>query len=68
MQEGVILDEMVPMIEHICENQLLDIDWIGYAEATNAAKIYKKLKKYSGKYVSHFCLGRLKTFLDGSPQ
>lgn len=68
MQEGMILHEMVPMIESICQKELLDIDWVGYADASNAAMIYKKLEKYSGTYVSHFRLGGRKTFLDGSPQ
>ncbi len=67
-QEGMLVQEMVPLYQALCQGQRLKLDVVGYASWEEAEGIYRTLAAHTGRYLGRFKLGGYKIFLDGSPQ
>lgn len=65
VQEGMLVREMIPLYQAMFREDLLRLDVVGYAALSDQAAVYDALR---GTSCSHFRLGGLKIFLDGSPQ
>lgn len=68
IQEGMLVGQLLPLYRMLLDKKLLKLDVVGYADAKEAVSILSALAPYRRKYQSHFKLGGLKIFLDGSPQ
>lgn len=68
VQEGMLPKELVPLYQALCQQDLLTLDVVGYADAAQADTIDQALAPYRGQYCHNFRLGGYKIFLDGSPQ
>lgn len=68
IQDGMIVDQMVPLYKMLLGNHLLKLDLVGYPGAENSQKFMKEFSHCIKTYQSRFKIGGYKIFLDGSPQ
>lgn len=68
LQDGMIVKQMIPLIELMLTNNAFELDVVGYPEIKEADEIYGMLKMADHGYYKRFRLGGYKMILDGSPQ
>ena len=68
VQEGMVVSDMLPMLQEVIRNDKLFLDVVAYADWKEEDRIYRELSGYEGEYRNHFRLGGYKMILDGSPQ
>lgn len=68
VQEGMIIDQLVPMYQSLLQSGILKLDVIGYVDAAKDENVREAFAEHSQNYKDHFRLGGYKIFLDGSPQ
>lgn len=68
VQEGMMVDSLIPLYKTLLEQRLLRLDIVGFpgrdAEAAFSSAFPRAVKSYD----NHFKIGGMKIFLDGSPQ
>lgn len=65
-QEGMMVDEMAGLYQHLVEQNMLKLDIVGYADMEGGNQLISEFGEDG--YVNHFRMGGYKIFLDGSPQ
>lgn len=68
IQEGLVVDEMLPLYQKIVESGILKLDVVGYLDMKGAGKFLEAMGKHREGFLRHFKIGGYKIFLDGSPQ
>ena len=68
VQEGYMVSQMIPMYQMLLQNKMLKLDLVGYPDIESYEEFCRLFKESVKKYDSHFKIGGLKMFLDGSPQ
>ncbi len=68
IQEGFMVDQLVPLYQALLENNLLKLDLVAYPGADDYEKISKIFPTHIKDYDNHLRIGGIKIFLDGSPQ
>lgn len=66
VQDGMVVEQMLPMYEMLLRQNLLDLDVILYSSLDDYRTTNNLLEKYPKNH--HLQSGGLKIFLDGSPQ
>ncbi len=64
IQEGMMVEQMIPLYEQLLKHQLLKLDVYLYCDINS----YIKVKEMTEKYPGRCHVGGVKIFLDGSPQ
>ena len=67
IQDGMIVDEMIPLYKMLLEGDLLKLDLIGYPGAEKGRRFLEEFSSCTSGW-GRFKIGGLKIFLDGSPQ
>lgn len=67
-QEGMFVNQLVPIYRQLIASGILKIDVSAYAGAQEADEIFNQMKEYVKDYKDHFRIAGMKIFLDGSPQ
>ena len=68
IQEGMMVEQLVPLYMALVQNSMLNIDVVGYS-ATYAIEAFKReFPEAIKEYYKNFKVGGYKIFLDGSPQ
>ena len=65
-QDGMFVKEMLPLYKMIMDSGMLKLDLVAFPDAATWDKAQKELGKADAH--THFKLGGIKAFLDGSPQ
>ena len=68
VQEGMMIDELLPFYRMLTEQDRLYLDVVLYADIRRSEGLRKALEPYRNGYRDHVRLGGYKIFLDGSPQ
>lgn len=68
IQEGMMMDDMLPLYQHLIKNHMLKLDVVGYLDINHCSRLLSVLKEHKEVYREHFKIGGYKIFLDGSPQ
>ena len=68
VQEGMMIDELLPFYRMLTEQDRLYLDVVLYADIRRGEGLRKALEPYRNGYRDHVRLGGYKIFLDGSPQ
>lgn len=67
VQEGMIVEQILPLYDYFIQSDMLKLDLVGYSEMKCAKKVMEHFKK-KHQYDHHIKIGGYKIFLDGSPQ
>lgn len=65
MQEGMIVEQMLPLLQILTSEKLLYLDLVGYAMVGELTTIMKHQQDFLKDYRYHYRLGGCKTVLDG---
>lgn len=68
IQEGMMVQELIPLYEYLLGHGLLELDVVGYADVKSADQLLAAFPNANKRYDRGFKLGGYKIFLDGSPQ
>ncbi|MDD4850032.1 MAG: amidohydrolase [Gemmiger sp.] len=68
VQEGLMVEAMLPLYRALLASGTLKLDVVGYPEPAAAPLFFNALPGHNRQYAGHFKLGGCKLFLDGSPQ
>ena len=68
VQEGMLVEEMLPLYQLLLRREMLQLDLVAYAGVDSLDVVKKALPEHLAGYRGHLKLGGLKIFLDGSPQ
>ena len=68
VQEGMMVTQIAPLHKLLLSSGLLRLDLVSYPEFSAAAALCKEFEAYTHDYQSHYRIGGIKIFLDGSPQ
>lgn len=68
IQDGMIMEMMVPLYQALLQSDILKLDLVGYLDAGGADGLPDVFAEYGKQYRRHFKIGGYKIFLDGSPQ
>lgn len=68
VQEGMVVDEMLPLYQGILEAGILKLDVVGYLDMAGAGRFSAAMKRHRVGFYRNFKIGGYKIFLDGSPQ
>ncbi|MEG0823884.1 MAG: amidohydrolase [Erysipelotrichaceae bacterium] len=68
IQEGMMVEQMLPLYKYLIDSGILKIDLVGYSEFESMPAFIKGLPNSVNRYDKHFKLGGYKIILDGSPQ
>ena len=68
VQDGLMVEQMIPMIKHLLSKSAFSLDVIGFPEISCADLYYRTFPKATDSYYKGFRLGGYKIILDGSPQ
>ena len=68
VQEGMLTEQLVPIYQSLLRSGLLQLDVIGYLDASARQTLRHAFEEHWGRYHRHFKVGGYKIFLDGSPQ
>ncbi|MDO5135821.1 MAG: amidohydrolase [Eubacteriales bacterium] len=68
VQEGMAVDQMVPLYQMLLRQDLLDLDVTAYVALGDGQGFLEAFPQAVRSYDRHFRIGGYKIFLDGSPQ
>lgn len=68
IQEGMMVDSLIPIYQYLLEHHLLKLDVIGYIDRQYKESFLSAFPSHWGQSKNHFKIGGYKIFLDGSPQ
>lgn len=68
MQEGMMIDQMLPIYRGLMQSGMLKLDLVGYVDVDKGIGLLREYDDAKGEYRGHFRIGGYKIFLDGSPQ
>ena len=68
IQEGMTVDQLVPMYQMLKDTESLFLDTVCYCGIETGKEFLEKFKEHKGKYIKNLKIGGYKIFLDGSPQ
>lgn len=68
VQDGMVVDVMVPLYRFLLEKDALFLDTVAYADLRDCETFLDTFHDHIDQYKQHFKIGGYKTFLDGSPQ
>lgn len=68
VQDGMVIDQMLPMYRYLYEQRALRLDLVSYPDAATVDRMVALFPHSVGQYDRHIRIGGIKTFLDGSPQ
>lgn len=68
IQEGMTVDQLIPMYEMLKGENLLFLDLVCFCGIESGKKFMETFKDHKGKYIDRIKIGGCKIFLDGSPQ
>ncbi|MEG1448699.1 MAG: amidohydrolase family protein, partial [Oscillospiraceae bacterium] len=68
IQEGMMVEEMIPFYDYLIDNSLLFLDVVAYSDIKSAKHIFASYPASINKYSNNLKIGGYKIFLDGSPQ
>lgn len=68
MQEGMLVEQMLPLYQLLYASDLLKLDLVSYPDMQTYDAAVKMFPDLSHGYVHHMRIGGIKIFLDGSPQ
>jgi predicted amidohydrolase YtcJ len=68
VQEGMLVEQMLPLYQMLLARGALWLDTVGYATPDALPGFARTFPDSVGRFDRHFCLGGVKIFLDGSPQ
>ena len=68
LQEGMMVDQMVPMYKALLASGLLKLDLVGYADIRDSKLLFSDFSAHVKQYQDRFKISGFKIFLDGSPQ
>ncbi|WP_082238833.1 amidohydrolase [Niameybacter massiliensis] len=68
VQEGFVVEQLVPIFQYLIQSKMLKIDLIGFLNIAKADELRERFANCLQKYDNHVKMGGYKTFLDGSPQ
>ncbi len=68
IQEGMMVDSLIPVYQYLLEHRLLKLDVIGYLDRSYRQAFLSAFPAHWGCSKDHFKIGGYKIFLDGSPQ
>lgn len=68
VQDGMMVKQMIPLVQLLLANQAFDLDVVGYPEMHDVDLFYETFSNAADRYQDHFRLGGYKMILDGSPQ
>lgn len=68
IQEGMMVDQMLPMYQGLMQSEMLKLDLVGYVDVNNGSELMREFGENPREYRNHFRIGGYKIFLDGSPQ
>lgn len=68
IQDGMMVDLMIPVYQALLQSDMLKLDVIGFADANSHEELLKVFAEHGKRYKGHFKIGGYKIFLDGSPQ
>lgn len=68
LQEGMMVDQMVPMYQSLLQSGILKLDVVGYVDVNSEGALLQAFEEHGKRYRGHFKIGGYKIFLDGSPQ
>lgn len=68
IQEGMMVDQMIPMYRALLQSGILKLDVVGYVDVNSEGELLRAFGEHNKRYQGHFKIGGYKIFLDGSPQ
>lgn len=68
VQEGMMMEQMVPLYEMLLRSGLLKLDLVSYMDISHNRAIREAFGDHEKTYKGHMKIGGYKMFLDGSPQ
>ena len=68
IQEGMMVSQIVPMYKVLTQNNMLNLDVVGYSATYAMKDFFKEFPEAIKEYYKNFKVGGYKIFLDGSPQ
>ncbi len=68
IQEGMMVSQIVPMYKALMQNNMINLDVVGYSATYAMEEFFKEFPKSIKEYDKNFKVGGYKIFLDGSPQ
>ena len=68
IQEGMLVDEMLPLYQLLLNARILKLDLAVYPDKETLAAAEQQIGMYETGYHRHVRIGGIKIFLDGSPQ
>ncbi len=68
MHEGMMVAPLIPMYQMMIQQNILQNDIVGYVSLECLSNYKKEFSDSISAYSSHFKIGGIKMFLDGSPQ
>ncbi len=68
VQEGMFVDQMIPVYKKLLHSNILNIDITAYCQPSSLPQIKDAFSEHIKQFKDHFKIGGLKIFLDGSPQ
>lgn len=68
MQEGMVVEALVPLLKMLQQTRLLKLDLIGFIDMSHRETLLATFKDCIKTYHQHLKIGGYKIFLDGSPQ
>lgn len=68
VQEGMMVEQLVPFYQALLSSGLLQLDLIAFADIASCTGIMRQFQGHIKHSRRHFKIGGYKTFLDGSPQ
>ena len=68
VQDGMMVEQMIPLYRHWLQRDVLHLDVVGYPAADALDVMEEAFPESMGKYDRNFRIGGIKVILDGSPQ
>ena len=68
VQEGMMVDALIPLYRQLTEQNLLKVDVVGFPGRAAGEAFFNAFPASVNRYERHFKIGGIKIFLDGSPQ
>lgn len=68
VQEGLMLEVLGGLYQHLIEHELLKLDVVAYVDSKNPDRLLSIFSDSIKEYRHHFKIGGYKVILDGSPQ
>lgn len=68
IQDGMLVEEMLPFYQLLSDKKLLKLDLAAYSGTASWPTVKRTLPRHLGQYQNRLKIAGLKIFLDGSPQ